>query len=148
AAPGPPAATNGRKLEAWIEAAAEWLGMESEFAAVPYETLSRRLSEAAPALVRVPGPGEPRFVVIVKGNRRSIWLLSAKSDVERHRADEIADFLTASGSGGLKPALERLLSPIDLPPARKNRIWRAVLNEQLRAEDFEGVWLLRPAPSA
>src|SRR5437763_1942999 len=83
--------------------AAEWLGMESEFAAIPYDTLRLRLSEAAPALVRVAGPGDSRFVVILRGSRRSIWLLSPNSLVVRYRADEVADFLTVGHSDSLKP---------------------------------------------
>src|SRR5262245_36281542 len=63
----PPADVSPRKLEAWIEAVAEWVGLETEHSEIPYTALGRHLSEAAPALVRIPAPAEPQFLAPVSG---------------------------------------------------------------------------------
>ena len=136
-----------RRLEAWIDAAADWLGMETEVAAISYPALSQRLPESAPALVRVPGPGEPRFLALLSGSRGRIRLLTPHAEVQRHKPAEVAEFLTADRSASLAPSIDALFSEIDFPASRKQRIRRAILNEQLRSEDFTGIWLLRPHPS-
>jgi ABC-type multidrug transport system fused ATPase/permease subunit len=147
AMPHAPSDLRERKLEAWIDAAADWLGMETEIASIPYPALGQRLPEAAPALLRVRGPGEPRFLALLSGGRGYVRLLTPHAEVRRHKSDEVAELLSADRTASLTPSIEALFSEIDFPASRKQRIRRAILDEQLRAEDFTGVWLLRPHTS-
>src|SRR3984957_19346170 len=41
----------------WSESAADWLGVEAEPSAIPYEGLEQMLENAGPAVLQVPGNG-------------------------------------------------------------------------------------------
>ena len=142
-----PADLSGPQLSAWIEAAAEWLGLETEQAGIPYPALERHLPESAPALVRVQGSGEVSFFAVVGGSRRKIRLLTPQGRVERHDATQVARFISAEAQATFAPAVDEVLSTLELPAARKERVRRAILREQLHARDFSDIWLLRPLPS-
>lgn len=151
ATPQAPTDTSRRKLEAWIDAAAAWLGFEAEAAAIAYPALGRLLPEAAPALIRIPVEREgtePLFLALVSGRRGTVRLLTTQGEVRRRRSSEIAALLSGDQDAAAMPAVETLLSRIDLSPARQRRVRRAILDEQLRGSDFEDIWLLRSQPSA
>src|SRR6476659_3293299 len=83
--PVPPAgiACNGTRSERWIEDAAARLGIEAEPAEAPYPEAERLRRGAAPALLRLPGVGEARFLALA--GRRGGDLLLLAPDGEFHR---------------------------------------------------------------
>jgi ATP-binding cassette subfamily B protein len=144
--PGP--AAGPRAFGRWIEATAEWLGMEAESASIPYSALSRRLPECAPAIVRIPSPGPPRVLAILGGSRRRLSLLTPALETRRVGCREAAAFLREDREAGIGTDTDAVLEDAGLSPGRRARVRAALLDERLRLEDFEGVWLLRPEPSS
>jgi ATP-binding cassette subfamily B protein len=138
----------GRALGRWIEAAAGWLDMEAESASIPYPALSQRLPECAPALVRIPAPGSPRLLAILGGSRRHLSLLTPELETRRIRCREVAGFLRFGKEAGMGNGTDAILENVKLSAGRRARVRAALLDERLRLEDFEGVWLLRPDPSS
>src|ERR1700761_8630417 len=57
------AAEGGRRLDAWIEAAAERLGIEAVPVTIPYPEVASFCNRSGPALVRLSNATEPRFLV-------------------------------------------------------------------------------------
>src|SRR5437879_5841700 len=68
--PSPPndLARNGNEaLGRWIEAAAGCLGLEAEPLEAPYGEAEQLVRNAGPALLRLPGKEEPRFLALLAG---------------------------------------------------------------------------------
>lgn len=137
-----------RPLGRWIEAAAAWLDMEAESASIPYLDLPRRLPECAPALVRTPAPGPPRFLAILAGSRLRVSLLTPELQTRRIPSREVAGFLRSGQEAGVGTGIDALLENVNLSASRRARVRAAMLDERLRLEELEGVWLLRPHPSS
>jgi ATP-binding cassette subfamily B protein len=146
--PAAPTELSERRFDAWIAAAADWLGFDAEQTSIPYSSLGRRLAQAAPALVRIPGTvAAPRFLALVSGGRRHIRVLTMDSGIRRCDQAEVAAFLTGDRRGSAGAAVETLLSRLGVDAAQSERMQRAIVNEQLRSTDLDGVWLMRPHPS-
>src|SRR4029450_8461305 len=54
----------------WVEAKAVALGLEAEPVDVFYAEVARLVRSAGPALLRLPGVGEPHFLALLSGRRR------------------------------------------------------------------------------
>ena len=152
--PRPPAGIDGsgpdasRTLGRWIEAAAVWLGMEAEPASIPYPALARQLPECAPALVRIPGPGSSRFLVIRGGSWGRVALLSPDLETRHPRRLDVAAFLSAGRETAVGASTDAVLERMHVDAGRRARVRRALLDERLRREEFRGIWLLRPDPAS
>lgn len=146
--PSATADLEGRRLDAWIAATADWLEFDVEQTSIPHAALRCQLAQAAPAVVRIPGEGEPRFLALAAGGRRRVRLLSPDSTIRRFSAVDAAAFLSDDRRCLLTPVVERLLSRLASDDVQTDRIRHAIVNEQLRSADLEGVWLLRAHPSS
>src|SRR5262245_36712069 len=62
-------------LRHWLQAAASYLGIEAEPVGLFYGEVERLLPQLGPALLRLPGNGEPYFLAVLGGGRRSVTLL-------------------------------------------------------------------------
>src|SRR5262245_10187051 len=63
------------RLGRWIDSAAAWLGMEAEAVEESYGQISQCIRKAPPALLQLPGAGEPRFLALLSSTRRQVALL-------------------------------------------------------------------------
>ena len=153
-APRPPAALEttsndgSRALERWIEAAAAWLGMEAEPASIAYSALREQLCKCAPAIVRVPASAPPRFLVVSGGSRRRVSLVAPDLETRRFPACDVTKFLCAGTDPDIVAQTDAVLEGMRVPAGRRERVREALLNERLRHEDFEGVWVLRLDPAS
>ena len=63
------------ELDQAIASTAEWLGLEAEPVEATYPDLEKLLSGSGPALLQLPSASPPRFLVLVRGARRSIEVI-------------------------------------------------------------------------
>ena len=61
----------GEPLTQWIAFAAGSLGLEAEPVTVPYADIAWLVQHAGPALLRIPGAGEARFLTLLSGGQKS-----------------------------------------------------------------------------
>jgi ATP-binding cassette subfamily B protein len=137
-----------RALGRWIEAAAAWLGMEAEPAPISYLDLCRRLPGSAPALVRIPAAGEPRLLAILGGSRRRVSLLTPERTTRQVASRRLAGLLGSAKQASLGKGIDAILENLTLSASQRARVGAAVLDQRLRLEELDGVWLLRPDPSS
>jgi len=147
------AAASRDALNQWIESAANWLGVEAEPSAIPYEGLEQLLENAGPAVLQVPGNGPPRFLFLLPrtlfpGGRRRIVVLAPDLRTVSLRIDATRALLCSALEQTVSPEVDRLLNDTGIPDGRRRAARAALLLERLRAREVGGCWLLRQSPGA
>lgn len=147
------AAASRDALNRWIESAANWLGVEAEPSAIPYEGLEQLLENAGPAVLQVPGNGPPQFLFLLPrtlfpGGRGRIVVLAPDLCTVSLRIDAARALLCSALEQTVAPEVDRLLNELGIPDARRRAARAALLLERLRAKEVGGCWLLRQSPGA
>jgi ATP-binding cassette subfamily B protein len=145
AAPPPAAASEGRRLGAWIEAAAARLGLDAEEVESPYADAGPMLTRAAPALLAIPGDGEPRFLALLGGDGRRVAVLAPDLSRQRRPLEQVHAALCGGVEGPAAGRVEQVLDAAGVRGRRRQRVRRAVLRRLLASARVGGCWLLRPA---
>lgn len=151
-APDDPA-TSRDALNQWIESAANWLGVEAEPSAIPYEGLEQLLENAGPAVLQMPGNGPPRFLFLLPRplfprGRGTIAVLAPDLRTVSLRMDAARALLCSALEETVAPEVDRLLDETGIPDARRRAARAALLLERLRTKEVGGCWLLRQSPGA
>jgi ATP-binding cassette subfamily B protein len=146
AVPAPRAATE--RLSPWIEAAASWLGCEAEPVQTPYGEVEDLVTNGGPALLRLPGPGTPRFVVLLASRRGRVALLTPGRLVVRRPAREIRDALCRAVEAPREGEVDQLLAATGLRGRRRQQVRQALLRQLLVNARVGDGWLLRPTGAA
>ena len=138
-------------LNQWIESAANWLGVEAEPSAIPYEGLERLLEKAGPAVLQVPGNGPLRFLfllprTIFPRGRGRIAVLAPDLSTVSLRIDAARALLCGTLEETMMPEVDRLLNDIGIPDVRRRAARAALLLERLRTKEVSACWLLRQSP--
>jgi len=156
-APTPPVSLRTKSsavLGAWVEAAAGYLGFEAEPVEVPYNEIEKLVRGGGPALLRLPAfhhldhQGEPRFLALIGGNRRTVALLSPDLKIHRVRHEAVCEALRRPLEAPLEASVEQLLNQAGVAKRRQARARAALLREQLSYAHISGGWLLRLPPGA
>ncbi|MGA9475042.1 MAG: ABC transporter ATP-binding protein [Terriglobales bacterium] len=140
-------------LNQWIESAANWLGVEAEPSAIPYEGLERLLENAGPAVLQMPGDGPLRFFLLLPRTlfprkRGRIVVLAPDLSAVSLRIDDARALLCSAIEETAAPEVDRLLNETGIPEARRPTARAALLLERLRSKEVGGCWLLRQSPGA
>jgi ATP-binding cassette subfamily B protein len=149
----PPQALTAAQAEgmgSWIEAAADWLGLEAEPVQTPYGEVGEMLARAGPALLRLPreGNAEARFLALVGSRRRQrLVLLTPDSTVEVESA-AVQALLCRNVEKLVTGALERMLTTTKLVGSRRHAARSALMRQLLRPARIGDCWLLRSAGGA
>jgi ATP-binding cassette subfamily B protein len=113
-----------------------------------YGEAERLVRGAGPALFRLPGEGEPRFLALLSGRRRMVAILGPDRRVHRVRPEVISAALCHEIERPLVAGVDRLLGEAGLHRRRWAHVRAAILHERLRAVRIGGGWMLRLAPVA
>jgi ATP-binding cassette subfamily B protein len=138
----------GQALGQWIEAAACWLGLEAEPVEAPYSELERLLHSGSPALIRLPSDGDPRFLVLLGGRRRTVELLGTDLVVHRLGTEVVRAVLCRKLEAPLALEVEQLLGKAGIPRQRWARARAAILRQRPSATRIYGIWCLHLPPGA
>jgi ATP-binding cassette subfamily B protein len=130
-------------LGAWIETTAAWLDLEAEPVETPYPEAERLVRAAGPALLHLPDQGEPRFVAILGGRRRTVAVLGPDLVVHRLRPQAVCSALCHGLKAPLTADVDRLLADAGVPLRRRSLARQVILDERLSAARLGGCWLVR-----
>jgi ATP-binding cassette subfamily B protein len=143
--PPPAAVGTGQRLGAWIEGAAARLGLEAEEVECPHADADRMIAQAGPALLKIPGGGDPRFLALLGGDGRQVTLLAPDLSRPRRPLEEVRGALCGPLEGPAAKRIEQVLDAAGVRGRRRRQVRRAVLHESLSSARVGGCWLLRPA---
>ena len=135
-------------LGRWIEATAGSLGLEAEPVDVSYAEVERLVRSAGPALLRLPGAGEPHFLALLSGRRRAVSILGPDHLLHRLRPDVICRALCHELEQLHIAQVDQLLGAAKVPKRRQARARVAILHERLSPVRLDDGWLLRLPPGA
>lgn len=130
------------RLAQWIEQVAKGLGLEAQHIHSPYNDVLKMVRRAGPALLRLPGEGEPYFLALLKGGRWKVKILTPEFKVRRLSPDLIRTVLTQHIEAPAAAQIELLLAASAVPEERREEAKKGILREQLRGVQIEGCWLL------
>ncbi len=125
---------------AWIESAAQTLGLEAQPAETTYAEFELQLSHMGPALIAI----GPAFLVLLPD---STLLTPALTKVRIDPA-VIRSALCATFEAPLLREIQETLDRAQIPPAKQTRARNAILRERLSSKRIRGIWLLRLPPGA
>lgn len=149
--PSPPdafALAGDDELDEWLEALAGQMRLEVEPAQAPYAEAERLVRTAGPALLRLPGGDDARFLALLAGGRRAVSLLGPDRAVHRVRPEAVRTALCRTLEAPIAGEVDRLLDEAGVPLGRRARARAAILRQRLSAARLRGCWLLRLPPGA
>jgi ATP-binding cassette subfamily B protein len=147
----PPArllAGDGAALGRWVEAAAGWLGLEAEPVETPLAEVEQLILTAGPALVRLPGRADARFLLLLRGRRRRAVLLAPELEAVGVEPEVVREALCQRQEAPLAKSIEESLAEAGVPARRRPRARQAVLRQLLAEQRVGDCWLLRPSGGA
>jgi ATP-binding cassette subfamily B protein len=135
----------------WIDVAAGHLGLEAESVATQYTDLEALLQDGGPAILRlpvIPEDDRPRYVGLVRGGRRSVTVLSQDLRMRRVKLSLIRTALATPFEAPLEAEIDQLINEAKVPEGRRDKVRKAIMDEQLGSVNIQCGWLLRPTPGA
>ena len=139
---------NPQALAHWVETSAEWLGLEAERMKVLYGEVGRLLSTAGPFIIRSSGEGAARFLAVLRGSRRKVYVIAPDRQVHQISMDSARALISRALDAPLQASVSELLQEAGVSPRRKAGVCSAILNDALGAFEVGECWLLRLPPGS
>ncbi len=143
---GYPGPANDDLLDQWMTLTAQQIGIETAAVELSYAELEHSLSTMGPALIRLSGGEEPRFLAILKGNRQWLTLITPTHTMQRISSSQLREVLAYDLEAPLVSTIQTLLTETGVPAKRQATTAKAILQEQLSSASIGGCWLLRLSP--
>jgi len=136
-------------LERWVEAAADYFGVEAEPVETTFSDLEGTIRRFAPGIIRVPRPsGEPGILVALEGAGEDLVILLPGLVRAAVRTDEIVAALRGEHERPVRGVLNSWAADLPLSKKAKERAYRALLYEVVGRDAIGGLWLFRPRAGA
>lgn len=142
-------------VDAWMESAGHWLGVEVEAVEVAWPAVGGMLLGAAPAVLKLPATdvSPARWLLLVGRDDRllgspGVRLLGPDLSVRRAPLEPLRAALCAVVEDPMRAPVRALLARAGVPAHRHAVAEREVLRERLGAARIDGCWLLRLDPGA
>ena len=135
------------ELGRWLEAAADWLHLETDPAQVLYSELDDFVRSAGPAILRLPDQEQPRFLALLGGSRKKLRILGPDLDTHLVPTETVVRALADPLERPLIPGIDSLLEEAGVPAHLRGRSRQGILRERLGPSLIPGCWLLRPSMS-
>ncbi len=130
----------------WMEVVATRLDFDIEAVTAPYPDVFNMIRHAAPAVLKLQDGEQPRFLMILKGGRQRISVITPAAHVQRIPTKHVQETLTRPVEEPLLPPLQELLSEAGISVERQPTVQAAILHEQLGSTQVGGCWILRMSP--
>jgi ATP-binding cassette subfamily B protein len=147
ASPSGLALNGGDQLGRWIEAAAHCFGLEAEPLEIRYTEVEQLVCTTAPALLQLPGRGEPRFLLLLD-EKKIVTVIGPDLAVHHLQPAAVCTALCQELEAPLVTQVDRLLSDAGVPARRQAHAREAIRRELFSTERLSRAWLLRLPPGS
>ena len=134
------------EIDPRIESIADALGLEAEPVETRYDNVETLLTQAKGTILGVMVAGEPSLLLVIKGGRRRLMLLTPDFRCRRVKTFAVRDLLRAPLEETMSPMLDQLLAA--LPSTHHADVQRAIMAAHLAGMGISVGWLLRLSPSS
>lgn len=134
-------------LEKWIQDNARWFGLEAEYVDVTYDLVDDMLRQTGPALLKIPGNGDPQFLALL-GDGKSVSVLAPDLSTMKVPPSWVRSKLVDSVEEPLSREVYPLIELAGIPEQRRDRARAALTRERLRNKTVTSFWKLRIPPGA
>lgn len=138
-----------QSLDQRIAQSAQQWGLEIEAVAGPYGEAHRLLQGLGPAVLSMPeSAAGPHFLVLLRGDRRWVYLIRVDRSIQRFRAQPLADALWADLADPWLARVESLLDAAGVEQQQRASARHTLLATLLGTTVQRGGWLLRLPPGS
>ncbi len=136
-------------LERWVEAAAEYFGVEAEAVEAKFGELDEAVSKIAPGFICLPRENRRFGVLVVLESTPSELVVLLPGLVRRRvKVAEVVSALRGNVEAAMGGILRAWTSELPVSDKAKQRARDALLYEIASTDPIGGMWLLRPKPGA
>lgn len=135
-------------LGQWIEAAANWLGLEAERREVSYAEAEEFLRRASATLIHIRRADEAVFLAVLHCRRRIVSVIGTDFEVHKVKLEALCDALCHEAEAPLSAEVHQLIEEIGVRKRHRARTRAALLRQRLGAVRVASIWSLRLAPGA
>lgn len=130
-------------LGAWVQSAAEHLGVEAEPVQSRRREVTSALARAAPALVRCTGCDGEGFAVMLSSRGGRASCLAPDGSVVRVPVEAVRDALCGDSERPIADAADEIVAAAGLSGAAAARASRALVDRVAEDAPVEGLWIVR-----
>jgi ATP-binding cassette subfamily B protein len=139
-----PSPSPGIDQDRWFAEASAKLGLECQAVHALHGELDGMLARVGPALVRLQGEGEPRFLALLGRDwRRRVRLLAPDGSTHHLHPRRVRALLCEALEQRVRPGLEVMLAAARVPEEQRERSLDALVAHTLVADPIGGFQLLR-----
>ena len=135
-------------LGRFVEATAEWMGLEADPLSVEYAEVEEVLRLAGPLIIRLPAENDSSFLAIARGGKRYIYVVAPDGKTHRVRLETARALICQPMDAPLAKEFDQLLEKAEVPKRRRGIVRSALLREALAVFQVSDCWMLRLPPGA
>jgi ATP-binding cassette subfamily B protein len=156
--PPAPYRADDQTLDRWLTLTTHQLGCDAQAVEWHFRDIALLVQQAAPAILRLPDPvttdsattetdtpPAPRFLLLLKGGRRRVRLLTPDFATTAVSTANLVAFLQAQSSGDLGETVANFLLRSGIAHQRLPKAQATLVAEQMGSQRFSGCWLLTVA---
>lgn len=132
------------QVELWVDAASDWLGVESEPTQAGYNDVESFVRHGGPAVLRLRVDREFRFLGILGARRSKVRLLTPEGEIAAVPVEAVRDWLCARLEDPIDSEVRAFLRRAGVSEREEERSRRAILGQRLGASRIGGMWMIRP----
>ncbi len=133
-------------FDRWVEACAEWLGVEAEPVNVAHHEVERVLAASSPSIIRLPPDGPVIVIVGRRGNK--LRVVTPQGEVRLVAVVELRDAICRSAEAPAEAGIDVWLAGVVTDERRRAPVRKALVAESLQSRIITRSFIFRIPPGA
>lgn len=139
---------DSRSLGQFIEATAEWMGLEADSLSIGYSEIEQVLRVASPLIIKLRTGAGTKFMAVASGSKRHLQIITPDGKLHRVELKAACAYICRGIDGPLAQDFDHLLERAGVPSRKREVARSALLREAMGHVEVGDCWLLRLPPGA
>lgn len=136
------------RFDRWMEATADYFGIESEAVETSFAGLPELVSGLGPGLLRVIIDEKPRLLPVLRGGRDDVIVVNPGGRPEKVPAATVIDAIFGPALTVTMPIIDGWLDRAGVPKRKRPKVRKALLLARFGGMPCCRAWILRLSPAA